>query len=163
MRLKNVWKINFFCRFAPCFSPFHAGELGQAPPGLKETLQTDWWILFHCIYRLLCRSSNFSLICHGFSLWEVIRILVVGCAMDPIRGPVLAVQITRSCAVGHSLSDQRIMFSRTIHGWHAIILALLFAVYLFPKTFSHWRRVEDAQTARDERVVGSSYAAQPLP
>jgi hypothetical protein len=36
MPLKNAWKINFFCRFAPCFSPFHAGELGhagQAPPG----------------------------------------------------------------------------------------------------------------------------------
>ena len=32
MPLQYAWKINFFYLFTPCFSPFHAGELGQPEP-----------------------------------------------------------------------------------------------------------------------------------
>lgn len=112
------------------------GPAGQAPPGLKRNFADrpmDFTIPLH--YRLPC---TFSLICHGVSLWEVIRI--IRCAMNPVRG-CLQFRLHVRGAVVYSLSDQRITLAEPfmIHGWHAIILAA-FSVHLFPKTFSYWRR-----------------------
>ena len=49
MPLQYAWKINFFCRFAPCFSPFHAGELGQPEPARPRRAP---------VLKKLCRQTD---------------------------------------------------------------------------------------------------------